>query len=540
MKKVVKMFSFALITFLVLGINNIKADGIFNFILPNGTTKSITIKDDDTRTLKDIKSDISKETNIDIDHIMLLTEYGSYEDDTLSLGEILYFSESETITYTVIERKEIEGNEITLKAVKPTTDDEKFVLQESYVGQVFPGYYLSNCNDEYSECDLILFSDGSLYKKVKVNFTYDENEKKLVDTIIDKLNGKTMFNLKDLEFINYWVYGGSAINYSSEFKSLIDYKNFYLDVRAGSDDLLDTVSFGMAAFTYNNTLYASFGEFGIETKNILYVPDNTSDEDIMKTIQERIDNYIGKDLVTISKYESTLQDYIDETINYYLQFVNPNGTEEEKQAYKDEINKLKELSSDGIIYKATIGKTERMFLVKKDSSKMYTPTYKTSDIRTNITITSNNILPLDTLIEVKELTDGEEYNKILKILNTKNNDMFDLKLFSNSTNKYITKLEDGSFEVRIPIKEELKDKDLVVYYINDNGEKETYEVKVENGEAVFNTNHFSIYTLTEKLSSMEEVDNPQTGDNITNYILLGTLSLIILVGCTLYLKKKNK
>lgn len=540
MKKAMKMFSFAVITFLVLGINNIKADGIFKFILPDGTTKSITIKDDDTRTLKDIKSDISKETKIDIDHIMLLTEYGSYEDDTTSLGEILYFSESETITYTVIERKEIEGNEITLKAVKPTNDDEKFVLQESFVGQVFPGYYLSNCNDEYSECDLVLFSDGSLYKKVKVNFTYDENEKKLVDTIIDKLNGKTMFNLKDLEFINYWVYGGSAINYSSEFKSLIDYKNFYLDVRAGSNDLLETVSFGMAAFTYNNTLYASFGEFGIETKNILYVPDNTSDEDIMKTIQERIENYIGKGVVTISKYESTLQDYIDETINYYLQFVNPNGTEEEKQAYKDEINKLKELSSDGIIYKATIGKTERMFLVKKDSSKMYTPTYKTSDIRTNITITSNNILPLDTLIEVKELTSGEEYDKILKILNTKNNDMFDLKLFSNSTNKYITKLEDGSFEVRIPIKEELKDKDLVVYYINDNGEKETYEVNVENGEAVFNTNHFSIYTLTEKLSSIEEIDNPQTGDNITNYILLGTLSLITIVGCTLYLKKKNK
>lgn len=540
MKKAMKMFSFALITFLVLGINNIKADGIFKFILPDGTTKSITIKDDDSRTLKDIKSDISKETKIDIDHIMLLTEYGSYEDDTTSLGEILYFSESETITYTVIERKEIEENEITLKAVKPTNEDEKFVLQESFVGQVFPGYYLSNCNDEYSECDLVLFSDGSLYKKVKVNFTYDENEKKLVDTIIDKLNGKTMFNLKDLEFINYWVYGGSAINYSSEFKSLIDYKNFYLDVRAGSNDLLETVSFGMAAFTYNNTLYASFGEFGIETKNILYVPDNTSDEDIMKTIQERIDNYIGKGVVTISKYESTLQDYIDETINYYLQFVNPNGTEEEKQAYKDEINKLKELSSDGIIYKATIGKTERMFLVKKDSSKMYTPTYKTSDIRTNITITSNNILPLDTLIEVKELTSGEEYDKILKILNTKNNDMFDLKLFSNSTNKYITKLEDGSFEVRIPIKEELKDKDLVVYYINDNGEKETYEVNVENGEAVFNTNHFSIYTLTEKLSSIEEIDNPQTGDNITNYILLGTLSLITIVGCTLYLKKKNK
>ena len=66
---------------------------------------------------------------------------------------------------------------------------------------------------------------------------------------------------------------------------------------------------------------------------------------------------------------------------------------------------------------------------------MYTPSYKTSDIKTNITITStDNTLPLDTLIQVKELTSGEEYDKIIKILNTTNNDMFDLKLFSYSTN----------------------------------------------------------------------------------------------------------
>ena len=172
---------------------------------------------------------------------------------------------------------------------------------------------------------------------------------------------------------------------------------------------------------------------------------------------------------------------------------------------------------------------------------MYTPSYKTSDIKTNITITStDNTLPLDTLIQVKELTSGEEYDKIIKILNTTNNDMFDLKLFSNSTNKYITKLNDGSFEVRIPIKDELKDKDLVVFYVNDNGEKEEYEVKVENGEAVFNTNHFSIYTLAERTSTIQEIENPQTGDKIITYILIGFISMIALIGCTLYLKKNHK
>lgn len=541
MKKALKMFSLTLIAFVALGVTNVKADGTLNYILPDGTTKSIVIKDDDTRTILDLKKEISKEANIDVDHLLLKNESNYYENDEAQLAENLYFSETGTLTYTVVERKEIEEDEITMKAVKPTTEEEKIAFQETFASQELPGYYLTNCNEAYNECDIVYFTTGKLYKRVKINFTYDENEKKIVDSIVKKLNGKTMFELKDLEFVNYWVYGGSPINYSSEFKSAIDYKNFYLDVRAGSYDPLETTAFGIATFIYNGTLYASFGEFGVDIKNVLYVPDNTKDEDIMKTIQERIDNYIGKGIVEISKYDTTLQKYIDDTINYYLQFVNPNGSEEEKQAYKDEINKLKELSSDGILYIAKIGKAEKLFLVKKDSNKMYTPSYKTSDIKTNITITStDNTLPLDTLINVKEITEGEEYNKIIKILNTTNNDMFDLKLFSNSTNKYITKLNDGSFEVRIPIKNELKGKDLVVYYVNDNGEKEEHEVKVENGEAVFNTNHFSIYTLAERTSTIQEIENPQTGDNIITYILIGSISMIALLGCTLYLKKNHK
>ena len=59
-------------------------------------------------------------------------------------------------------------------------------------------------------------------------------------------------------------------------------------------------------------------------------------------------------------------------------------------------------------------------------------------------------------------------------------------------------LEDGSFEVRIPLSEKLKGKDLVAYYVDDNGNKEEHEVTIKDGYAVFNTNHFSTYTLAEK------------------------------------------
>ena len=157
------------------------------------------------------------------------------------------------------------------------------------------------------------------------------------------------------------------------------------------------------------------------------------------------------------------------------------------------------------------------------------------------------------MIQIKELTSGEEYNKILKILNISNSEMFDISLFSNSVNKYISKLENGSFEVRIPINEKFKDKNLVVYYVDDIGKVTEYPVEVSNNEAIFKTNHFSIYTLaelTEKEPNEEgttkeeqtnnEVNNPKTGDNIVTYIVIGVVAILGIIVCVvMYLKKKK-
>ena len=187
------------------------------------------------------------------------------------------------------------------------------------------------------------------------------------------------------------------------------------------------------------------------------------------------------------------------------------------------------------------------FVVKKDSSKMVEPFIKTVDSVTNVEINTSATLPLDTTIQANELTSGTEYERILKILNLTDNVTFDLKLYSDSIDKYITKLDDGTFEVKIPVPENFKGKDLVVYYVNEDGEKEEYKVEVKDGYAVFKTTHFSIYTLgyTETTGSgsgttIPEEENPKTFDGISNSILMGTISLIGLVGISIYLKKRNK
>lgn len=168
---------------------------------------------------------------------------------------------------------------------------------------------------------------------------------------------------------------------------------------------------------------------------------------------------------------------------------------------------------------------------------MVNPSLRTDDLLTGAQIRSSNPgVPLDSLINANVLSSGDKYNEIMKILDKDNVKMFDLKLYSNSLGGNLTKLPNGTFEVRLPVPSELEGKSLVVYYVNSDGKVEEHEVTVKEGYAVFTTNHFSIYTLTVK--GVNEV-NPKTYDSVLIWAILGTVSLIGLAGVTVYKKKLN-
>ena len=177
---------------------------------------------------------------------------------------------------------------------------------------------------------------------------------------------------------------------------------------------------------------------------------------------------------------------------------------------------------------------ERMYsfaVVRDDEKANEENKVRTSDVETGVEISTDGIIPLDTLIEVARVTSGEDYDKIVKILKNTNVEIFDLKLFSNSTQDYITKLDDGTFEVKLPISEAFKGKDLVVYFVDENDKVVEYKVEVKDGYAVFNTDHFSIYTLASSDST-----NPNTYDNIMIYIVM----LLISITGVLFINKKIK
>lgn len=558
MKKTKKITLFALVMFTIFSVTSVKA-ATFKFELEDGTKKQI---ESNKNTVGELKKEIEATIGIMKEYqVWSIGEDYIREDMPFDDGEYEYLLNiNNTDTIKIYERKEL-NDTIELKSYYPkeissslTGENLEKAKQDRYYEFIsifeyifkyqYYGYSLdfthgeNACNEDYTRCKLLITATGEEYKTVDIKYVYDEKIEEEIDNLTKELGSKAIFKLKDFELINLWLNGGSSINYSDEYKKIVAYKNFYLDIRAGSDDSLTTESFGIGYYTYDGTLYKAINELGTKGYNILYVDSDVSNDKLLETIQNRIDNYIGKGKMTIYASDYDVDTYYNEKKSELNQYYEP-----ENEFYKEEMKELEELkntSSDGKIYVAKIDNNEYRFVIGKNTEKMYTPKLITSDFKTNITISTDktNTIPLDTMINIKELTSGEEYNKILKILNITNNEMFDISLFSNSIKDYITKLKDGSFEVKIPITEKFKDKELVVYYVDDEGKITDYPVTIEDEYAIFNTNHFSIYTLAEK--TIIEEKNPNTGDNILVYIVLGGVALLGIITCAVvYLKKKK-
>ena len=391
----------------------------------------------------------------------------------------------------------------------------------------------SNVSEDYSEFDLTINSeeDDEETHRVKVQYNYDKNvETKIKNIVNSAINNKNKYEVKDLELVNYQYnrmmngYKAELTMFSGELKNALNYENieFKLSGRAGSSAPLRRESIGFFYITYADTIYHVVNPFGTYADHVIYVPTETENtkEALVEAVQKRIDNYLGETDVEVS-YLSTAWEYwvryhYEDTRQDWLEYEGPNFTIEQFEqmgniympAYEsfeegfEDIFEVSGISKDDIMAYIDVPIDENMgdgfdVIIKRDSSKMVNPISKTSDVVTEIEISTNSTLPLDTTIQAKALTSGTEYERILKILNLTDNLTFDLKLYSESADKYITKLEDGTFEVKIPVPENFEGKNLVVYYVNENGEKEPYTVDTttETGYAIFTTNHFSIYTL---------------------------------------------
>lgn len=460
-------------------------------------------------------------------------------------------------------------------SIVPTTEAETEFFMAAHFAKIYndsPVYgSLDNCNEGKTECDFNLYfeEDGEPISEThKVQIKWHETDskvKKLIDDYVKALDeyrpepeeegflGIVEFDVTDLSLINYYghikslddVYDMNKVaNYSKDLKEMFGNGNisYYLDMRAGGDEPFTSFAFGGFTLSYDGVLYGFLDQVGIKQIRTIYIPDETENtkEAYIAAAKARIDEYMGNtdSVIEVAGLRSEYEFY-DEIVEDYSSF----GEDEKLGDY---------------YYNVTIGDVTDTFLIIRDSSKVEKPKHETTDMSTDISISSTSSeVPLDTQIKVEVIEEtSDKFKEIVDTLKVENAQVYDLKLYSDLANKFVSKLESGDFKVSVPISENLKGKTLIAYYINDNKEVVEHEVTVEGDKAVFLTDHFSVYTIAEKEEEnsgavestpqeppkveedkLEEVV-PPTLDNVMSYVILGFVG-VIGMGSILVLKKKE-
>ena len=404
-----------------------------------------------------------------------------------------------------------------------------------------------------TKCQLTL-NDTETFT-VPLKFNYKESKVNQFKSFGEKLSKIKNIRFEDLELLNYWVANPTewllSVNlniarYSKEIKDVIHNKNFEINIvcEGGDEDFcagnyVCTLLLGIDGVTYYSQRITA------TLIHRLYIPsgDYNSREEIIAAAQKRVDEYFGKGVAEVTKSHRWTDSEALDLINGY----------KTEQTYGIDWSYLNNAVGNYLFSLKINGKQNidyHEFVILEDDSKCKKPYHKTVDDATNISVETDAFVPLDSSISVDKITEGSEYNEIASKIKVENLDVFDLKLFSMRKNDYITKLNSGTFEVRIPLSDKFTGKDLIVYYLKDDGTLEEHEVTIKDDCAVFYTNHFSIYTLTTVSENTQnpsdapedEVTSPNTGDNsnISLWFVMLFVSLIGLIGSHFIVNKKAK
>lgn len=418
-----------------------------------------------------------------------------------------------------------DGVNLTYKGIKPSSYEEAYSmigviaskLDQTAIDEGYEAYGDCNPND-FTDC-IIDISDGQGWQEsYNITITYDEPSTSDITKYSPIINGflnsfevdfmdtSTYFKVEDLSLVNYFLTGDKselwnlgAASRAIKFSNANDYTGgaditYDLAIglgEQGEDLMYETAGGGMTIY-YDGYAYAyTFG--GVYLRRVIYIPESTNDDpdSYITAAKQRIDSYLGNNDVTISlggALNTLDQDALDE-------FVDVNDT-------------------DGNYYNIKIGNRTYKFYIIKSSNIPEKPVYKAKNIDTKIVITStDSSIPLDTSISAKVVN----FEDIKELLDTNNFISYNIALFSSAKNTLIEELDNGKFLVTIPVPDDLKGKTLTVYYLTSENKLEEHEVTVnEDGTITFETNHFSTYTIAEKIAATNTEQNNDSNTNTEN------------------------
>lgn len=462
-------------------------------------------------------------------------------------------TEEEIAVLDAVFAKIAPNNIIIINSINPYNSNVDENLEDSLIsaalnrqfgnlGYSFMGYADDNGN---GDIQIIVEDEDKTYSKIYCDVVYkyttvNENIKSITDEIANliKQNRNEVMNdfykryiIEDLDVINYYYNTQKSKNktmalyglpsYSTKLQEKIGNKNidFVFDPRAGdAPSDFHTFVLGPINILYNGEVYSNVDPVGFALNNILYIDSNVEKDDdaFIAAAKKRLSSYLKGVEIEIVPV-GAIGPEMEEDYSWYhpsdglVPFIDIDKT-------------------TGSVYSITIGEEEYPFFIVADSEKQVTPALKTLDMNSNVYMLTDSFeTPLDAKINATKLDkNSTEYKALAKKLNIIQGLAYELNLFSNSLDMYITKLDNGKFKVYIPVDEAITKKALTAVYLKEDGTLESHPVTFEGNYAVFETDHFSTYALV-------DTKNPKTGDNIVLYILMLSAS-----GYALYKVRKGK
>ena len=168
------------------------------------------------------------------------------------------------------------------------------------------------------------------------------------------------------------------------------------------------------------------------------------------------------------------------------------------------------------------------------------------DDSTNVILTADEgVITNGTTLKVTEITEGEKFESIKKVITDSKYKIFSISLLLNGTEVQ----PNGKVKVSIPIPTGYNKENLIVYYVDTTGAttKHNVTVSADGNYAIFETDHFSDYVLAEvttsDASSATNKSNPdgepKTGINNPISFVFVVLAVSCL-GLTICIKKMSK
>lgn len=441
--------------------------------------------------------------------------------------EILDLIPSE-ISLDIPETEYQKSSEIMANKIKSVLESKGY---QSEVKNESGGYYISLKNNSnvklwcsgsniYSGIDK--FYKGSINNK-EITLTYNntnqknKNDEQYVKNLTSKLKSPKYYE-SNLDFIsdknsfdtiwNNWLkllgdYYTKQINDKS-----VDVK---VDAGAGGSTGLNIWTWsGTDIGIFKNGILYDIKNMGDEcTIPIINIPDTIKEDEVEQYIIETITKYNSEYGTNISKIEKGIKDKDKTGLNIDI----PNG-------YTIYTNFTED---DRYISYIIVKGKDIQDTTSEDSS-----TITLIDNATNVKMNAKNgIIPDNTILEVRPITKGEIFNNIKNLLHTEKITVFDITLKSNGV-----KIQpNGKVSITIPIPAGYDSSKLVVYRVDDNGNKIEYAYKVSiiDGKYInFETDHFSKYVLAE-VEQNEKDDTPKTGIETPKtpyFFIIGTMLTI--------------